>query len=588
MERFVVCALVGLLLTLYAWLGGGIVASWLTPWTPWLTLLLAEAALLIPEQRRGESLFDARRRVWRGLLRDPLAWCALLLIGFLAAQWLNACAFLEWDPAARAWQLASPAFPGLLSPEALEGLRALLPPAALAKVDALPPAEALGALVKAIPPPADPALAAGLPFLGTQPWGWLPWSLNANEAWGVLNWFPPVLVALLAARHALLKRTKRLLMAYVCLMTAALALAGIVQFAVGGDFLYWGRETRAFFFATFGYPNHAACWFPAVLLLSVGMALWAHEHRDIAFLHPAVYGACAVLCAVSGVLTGSRAGMLFTLAIVVLVALYVPLRYFGSWAPRVRLAVVGTLTAVAVVALGTAAFRMYAVTANHARDEAIREARVAKDPVALEAANALPAYPKMPAVDPVLGEIADTDWAAFFENPMLMRSGYQGILALRQYADHPWCGTGAWSFRWLNLSYIDPGNPDEARWFDARRGVGQANVHNDTLQFLAEHGTLGFALMVGCLLSLLIPFLGTLLSSPAHVLTDEQADRCWPNRLNVWCVFALFATALIALHSFIDLVFRSPACMMLYGLLFVCAPGFVVSRLNPPAEVPHA
>ena len=78
MERFAVCALVGLLLTLYAWLGGGIVASWLTPWTPWLTLLLAEAALLIPEQRRGESLFDARRRVWRRYLSNLLTTaCAL-------------------------------------------------------------------------------------------------------------------------------------------------------------------------------------------------------------------------------------------------------------------------------------------------------------------------------------------------------------------------------------------------------------------------------------------------------------------------------------------------------------------------------
>ena len=50
MERYLTCALVAILLTLYAWLGGGIVAPWLAPWTPWITLLIGEVALLLPEQ----------------------------------------------------------------------------------------------------------------------------------------------------------------------------------------------------------------------------------------------------------------------------------------------------------------------------------------------------------------------------------------------------------------------------------------------------------------------------------------------------------------------------------------------------------
>ena len=62
-ERTVVCALIALMATLFTWLGGGVVGPWLTPWTPWLTLLLAEAMLVLPEQRAGETLFDARRRV---------------------------------------------------------------------------------------------------------------------------------------------------------------------------------------------------------------------------------------------------------------------------------------------------------------------------------------------------------------------------------------------------------------------------------------------------------------------------------------------------------------------------------------------
>jgi hypothetical protein len=158
---------------------------------------------------------------------------------------------------------------------------------------------------------------------------------------------------------------------------------------------------------------------------------------------------------------------------------------------------------------------------------------------------------------------------------MLMRSGYQGILALRQLEAYPYFGAGAWSFRWLNVLYIDKNNPEEQSWFKSRTGVGQANVHNDTLQFLAEHGWVGFSLMLGCIAALAIPFFYTLFRSPAVPMSDSVADRCWLNRICAYCVFAAVATTMIAAHSFIDLVFRSPACMMLYGLLFVCANGFV-------------
>lgn len=550
-----VCALIALMATLFTWLGGGVVGPWLTPWTPWLTLLLAEAMLVLPEQRAGETLFDARRRVWRALARDPLTWLAVALIVFLVIQWLNGCLFLVWDAAARAWVRVSPAFSWLVP-------------------------EAWAERAAALPAPKGGA-AEGVVWyaLGSQPWGWLPWSLRSDEAWGVLNWFPPSLAAALAARHALLGQTKRWLMGFVCMMGGVLAVAGIVQYAMGGTFLYWGMETRAFFFATFGYPNHAACWFPAVMALSVGMTLWTLEHPGRSRVPPWVYGLCAALCAVSGVLSGSRAGMLFTLALLGFTALYVPVRYFGSLPGGMRWAVTGTLAAVAAVALGTAAFRMHAVTANTARAEALRAASTQAE---REAAAAMPTYTALPWVDGVLGEIAGTDWASFFENPMLMRSGYQGILALRQAADHPVAGTGAWSFRWLNEAYIDREDPEERTWLGKRMGVGQANVHNDTLQFLAEHGWVGFGLMLGCVLALALPFLKAFLASPAYTVSDAQADRCWLNRLNVFCVFAFVATALIAAHSFIDLVFRSAACMLLYGLIFACAPGFVVG--HRPAE----
>lgn len=614
MERYLTCALVAILLTLYAWLGGGIVAPWLAPWTPWITLLIGEVALLLPEQKRSETLFDARRRVWRGIVRDPLTWCSVALIAFLTLQWLNACVTVEWNPEAKAWQLPSPVSTTLVTEEALQETCAqvapYLKPDTLTAMEGLPPDEAMDVLLKGLTPPEQPETILTIPILGTQPWSGLPWSLIAAESRNALDWFPPILIALIAVRHALLKRTKRALMGYACVMSAVLALAGIVQYALDGQFLYWGMNATSgvdsqggldYFFATFGYPNHAASWFSAVMLLSIGMALWANEHRDAARLHPIVYIICAALCCVSAILTGSRAGMLFSLFIVAFATLYIPFRCLGSWPMRVRLSALGTLLLVAAVVLGTAVFRIYVIDANRTRTEAVEtaqadlsQAKADGDQAALEAAKsaksaaeALPHYGEFQALDVVFEEIYDTDWKAFFENPMLARSGYQGILAGRQHDDYPWFGSGAWSFRWLNTSYINPEAPEEKGWFGASGGVGQANVHNDTLQFLAEHGWIGFGLMLGCLASLALPFLWVLITSPRHAFTDVLADRCWLNRLDAYCVFALVAILMMTLHSFIDIVFRSPACMLLYGLLFVCAPGFILSQTSNQ-ELTHA
>ena len=72
-----------------------------------------------------------------------------------------------------------------------------------------------------------------------------------------------------------------------------------------------------------------------------------------------------------------------------------------------------------------------------------------------------------------------------------------------------------------------------------------------------------------------------------HAFTDTLADRWWLNRIDAYCVFALVAILMMTVHSFIDIVFRSPACMLLYGLLFVCAPGFVLNRTSNQ-ELTHA
>lgn len=541
--KYFVGALVALLFTLYTWLGAGTISPWLRPWALGLAALIAEMALIFPEQRHGESLFDARKRVLQGVIRDPLTWFSLGLFLFLTLQWWNAATFLEWHTSTQTWTAILPPCEWMAHPET---------ETILATTPRLPAGTEVIAVVK-------PAY-----------FSWLPWSLRSDEARIVLDWFVPIFVALLAIRHATSRRTQRYLMTFTCMMTSLLAIGGILDWSLGTQALCWGREAKAFFFATFGYPNHAACFFPAVMLMAVGLFVWSYEHRDRSRVPLMLYILTIGLCGIGGVLSGSRAGVIFVGLIICLCLVYLPWRLMASCSLQQRGIMIALMIAIIIGVFGTAAFRFYAIRINAERQEA----------------SQTPLYTPMPAIDPVINEIATTDWKAFFEDPMLVRSGYQGVLARRQHEEYFWYGAGARSFRRLSGNYIDKQNPEEADWSKMRMGIGQANVHNDTLQFLAEHGTLGFGLMVGCFLCLLIPFLKGLWQSPRQVESDIIADRNYFFRINAFYFFAFFAILLVLLHSFVDLVFRSPACLMLWGLFFVCAPGFA-PRKNRTSQYSH-
>lgn len=477
--KYLPMGLVALMVTLFSWLGGGTFPEWLNWWTPWLTLLIMEVLIVLPEVKKTETLMDARRRVWRGLLRDPFTWFGLALTVFLVTQWLNSPRELFFDAETRKWLYTPPPVP------------------------------------------------------------WLPFSINTGEGRSVLDWFPPVIAAVLMVRHGLLKPTKRLLCQFICWNAALLSLMGILQILTGSQFIFgiWGHYVDTQIFASFGYPNHAAAYFPAIMALSMGVWFWKMEHRALLKQNPHIYLIPTLLCAAGGVLSLSRAGVVFTLLVGFAGGLYAVLRYWGGWKNTMRIGF--SVSAVALLAL---------------------------------AAVCLMLPEKLSLRD----ELRDTEWKVFFQNPMLARSGYQGVAAWEMYKDYPAFGLGAWGYRRMAYAYVAPED------YHKMRGPGQANVHNDTLQYLAEHGTVGFGLMLACVFSLVIPFWIQLFKSPSQAITEEQKARAWPFRVNVIYVYILGATLMMAVHSFGELVFRSPACMIVWALMFVMAPGFLL--LPPPAK----
>lgn len=77
----------------------------------WLTLSAALWMVLEPSLRSGEYLRDARRRVFKAMLRDPLFWATLVLAVFAGVRALNTGIALAYDAEAGAWRLSTGPFP---------------------------------------------------------------------------------------------------------------------------------------------------------------------------------------------------------------------------------------------------------------------------------------------------------------------------------------------------------------------------------------------------------------------------------------------------------------------------------------------
>ena len=85
----------------------------------WLSIPAASWVVLEPSVRGGERRFEARRRVLRAIVRDPLFWVSLVVVAFAGCRWLNTGIQLAYDAEEAKWHVAEATFP--LLPGAVEG-----------------------------------------------------------------------------------------------------------------------------------------------------------------------------------------------------------------------------------------------------------------------------------------------------------------------------------------------------------------------------------------------------------------------------------------------------------------------------------
>ena len=210
------------IVAMFTWICGGIRADLLVSVMPWFLLVLFTGMLFFPQVRHTETIVDARQRVWRGIVHDPLTWVSVALLVLLAIPFVN------------------------------KGL--------------CPVCDA-----ELIASGADPA----------PPVKFLPFCVDRVDHYGVYQWFLPLLTATIAAKHSLLKRGKRMLLEMSVWNAVALAILGFVQQATGAQSpLWYGDPLGCYFFSAWGYPNMAGDYFTFMFIVSVG--IWQYRVTQVA------------------------------------------------------------------------------------------------------------------------------------------------------------------------------------------------------------------------------------------------------------------------------------------------------------------
>ena len=388
-------ALVAFAVAVVAWAIGGSLSGLLFAVAPVSLACLLAATFLCPQRLPGESFAEARARVRRSLLIDPLTWLALGLVVLLLIPLANV---------GLCWQCDA-------------------------------------ALIAAGGDPAPPV-------------AWLPSCLRSREHLGVAVSFLLALSVMPAVRHGLTDEGRRRFLDLLVWNAVALSVLGFVQRATHAPGPLWlsseGELAPWMFFATFGYVNFGAAYF--TMMMCVALSLWAGDVAE-----------------------KGRLG--------------IPVRAFVLYG-----ASVGTLsrTAIAFAVLAAVAGVVFACVVLTRR---IREGMQGGHWRFLVVVGMVAACAAAFALGDVRREVADLGPSAVSER-VVDRIGCHRRAAIGLWKDNKLFGCGGWGYMHLCTTKMS------AEELKGLQMEGGAFVHNDYLQFLCEHGAVGFGLMAILFLAL--------------------------------------------------------------------------------------
>ena len=381
----------------------------------------------------------------------------------------------------------------------------------------------------------------------------LPFCVSRIDHLNVFLWFLTALPAMLIVHRSLEPRGKRLVLELAVWNGVALAVLGFVQHALEAPGPLWSEASGLVvgsvgdFFSTFGYPNMAGDYF--TLLFGISVALWRDRSERIRddrktdatakrppfwashfFLIPAVIFFYAALN------TLSRAAIMLVTVSAVVYFLHAFVSYLAKLhrAQRVKAAAVGILVVGAIVFAASL----------FAPEDIKRE--------------------------------VDTIGTTEVLDRVTGRGQYHTRVATAIWREHKLFGVGGWGYVHFCLPTM---TPEERKNMQT---VGGINVHNDYLQFLAEHGVVGFGALFA-MVTLLIWPVGRMWRRLARDTRFMKKKDLPPRPVQIFVLPASAFCLLVALvctliHAFGDCPLRSPAVLTLFFVTLAALPGFLPEK----------
>ena len=386
----------------------------------------------------------------------------------------------------------------------------------------------------------------------------LPFCVNRIDHLNVFLWFLAALPAMLIVRRCLEPRGKRLVLELAVWNGAALAVLGFVQHAMDAPGPLWSEAsglavgTAGDFFSTFGYPNMAGDYF--TLLFGISVALWRRrtdelrETRELKDISNA----------------GSPRSRMFWTD-----------HYFLIPAAIFFYAALNTLSRAAIILVTTSAVVYFLHAFMVYLSRLHRAQRVKATAVGLLAVGAIVFAASLFAPETLRREV-DTLGTTVVLDRVTGRGQYHTRVATAIWREHRLFGVGGWGYVHFCLPMMTPEERKDVQM------VGGINVHNDYLQFLAEHGVVGFGALAAMVVLLVWP-VGRAWRRMARNTRFMKPKNLPPKPVQVFVlpapVFCLLVAATCTLvHAFGDCPLRSPAVLTLFLVTLAAMPGFLPEK----------
>lgn len=376
--------------------------------------------------------------------------------------------------------------------------------------------------------------------------GFLPYCVDRLRHYNVFLWFAPSLTAAILAKHSLTRAGKRHLVEMISWNGVALAVLGFVQQLANAPAPLWSDviKTNSFFFSTFGYPNMAGDYFAILFCLSV--AQWRRRMDDIRHEMSKTNGQTRI-----------PNHKLFWKKHYMLIAALI--NFFAA---------LNTLSRAAIIIVSSAAVILFAHAGVMALSRMKKAERVKAGAFCVLGLLLIAVAASAFMPDGVHREMQTIDSREALDR-VTGRGEDHSSIATQIWREHLLFGCGGWGYMHLNVE-----KAPRRYW-----GPGSANVHNDHLQFLVEHGLVGYGLLVAVVVILLIPTARSWirLSKASRFL---PARRQPPPPQSLFALpgsaFSVLAAALVpVVHAFGDCPMRSPAVLCLFFVSLACVGGYL-------------